>query len=70
MAVLSHILELERPQTRETLDTNMTGVNGTDNIRSYSSLDSFRGVNIRPYSSPGIQYPTPYPNTNTETGFL
>jgi hypothetical protein len=32
------------------------GVNGTDGIHSYSSLDSFRGVNIHPYPSPDIQY--------------
>ena len=38
------------------------GVNGTDNIHRYLSSDSFRGVNIRPYPSPDIQYPTPYPN--------
>ena len=25
------------------------GVNGTDNIRTYSSSDSFKGVNIRSY---------------------
>jgi hypothetical protein len=44
-------------------------VNGTDNIRSYSSSDSFRGANIHPYPSPGI-HPTLYPNPNTETGLL
>ena len=46
------------------------GVNGMDNILSYLSSNSFRGVNIRPYASPDIQYPTPYPNPKIKVRFL
>ena len=46
------------------------GVNGMDNILSYLSSNSFRGVNIRPYASPDIQYPTPYPNPKIKFRFL
>jgi len=41
-------------------------VNGTDNICSYSSLESFRGVNIRSYPSLDIHYLTPYPNRHLD----
>ena len=46
------------------------GVNGMDNIFSYLSSNSFRGVNIRLYASPDIQYPTPYPNPKIKFRFL
>jgi hypothetical protein len=39
--------------------------NGTDIFRPYSRLNSFRGVQICPYSSLNIQHPIPYPYSNT-----
>ena len=39
------------------------GCKWLDNIHS----DSFRVVNIHPYPSPSMHYPTPYLNSYTET---
>ena len=46
------------------------GENSTDIFRPYSRPNPFRGDQICPYPSPGIQHPTPYPYPNTQIVYL
>ena len=47
-----------------------TNENGTDIFRPYSKLNPFREVEICLYPSSNIQYPIPYPYSNTQIAYL